>query len=69
LPSLLPLLPTIQWRRVNGVEIKQSDLDYAALGPRAALSNFSAEDRKKVLLQYLIETESDRCGRPRRQSR
>src|SRR5262245_10306510 len=43
--------------RVNGTEIKQSDLDYAAsdLGPR--LSNFSAEDRKKVLLQYLIETE------------
>jgi peptidyl-prolyl cis-trans isomerase C len=43
--------------RVNGVEIKQSDLDYAAsdLGPR--LANFSAEDRKKVLLQYLIETE------------
>src|SRR5262245_4728409 len=43
--------------RVNGTEIKQSDLDFAAsdLGPR--LTNFSAEDRKKVLLQYLIETE------------
>src|SRR4029453_4925426 len=43
--------------RVNGTEIKQSDLDHAPpdLGPR--LSNFSAEDRKKVLLQYLIETE------------
>jgi peptidyl-prolyl cis-trans isomerase C len=43
--------------RVNGVDIKQSDFDFAAsdLGPR--LTNFSAEERKKVLLQYLIESE------------
>ncbi len=43
--------------RVNGVDISQSDLDFAAddLGPR--LANFSAEERKKVLLQYLIESE------------
>lgn len=43
--------------RVNGVDITQSDLDFAAddLGPR--LANFSAEERKKVLLQYLIESE------------
>jgi peptidyl-prolyl cis-trans isomerase C len=43
--------------RVNGVDITQSDLDFAAsdLGPR--LANFSAEDKKKVLLQYMIETQ------------
>lgn len=43
--------------RVNGVDITQSDLDFAAddLGPR--LANFSAEERNKVLLQYLIESE------------
>ena len=43
--------------RVNGVDITQSDLEFAAddLGPR--LANFSAEERKKVLLQYLIESE------------
>ena len=43
--------------RVNGVDIKQSDLDFAAteLGPR--LANFSAADRQKVLLQYVIESE------------
>jgi peptidyl-prolyl cis-trans isomerase C len=43
--------------RVNGVDIKQSDLDFAAseVGPR--LANYSPEDRKKVLLQYVIENE------------
>ena len=43
--------------RVNGVDIKQSDLDFAAseVGPR--LANFSAADRRKVLLQYVIESE------------
>jgi peptidyl-prolyl cis-trans isomerase C len=43
--------------RVNGVDIKQSDLDFAAseVGPR--LSNFLPEDRRRVLLQYVIETE------------
>ncbi len=43
--------------RVNGVDIKQSDLDFAAseVGPR--LANYSPEDRRKVLLQYVIENE------------
>ena len=43
--------------RVNGVDIKQSDLDFAAseVGPR--LSNYSPVDRKRVLLQYVIENE------------
>jgi peptidyl-prolyl cis-trans isomerase C len=43
--------------RVNDVDIKQSDLDFAAsdLGPR--LANFSAADRQKVLLQYVMESE------------
>lgn len=43
--------------RVNGVDIKQSDLDFAAseVGPR--LSNYSPIDRKRVLLQYVIENE------------
>ncbi|MFZ2017097.1 MAG: peptidylprolyl isomerase [Methyloceanibacter sp.] len=42
---------------VNGVDIKQSDLDFAAseVGPR--LSNYSPVDRKRVLLQYVIENE------------
>jgi peptidyl-prolyl cis-trans isomerase C len=43
--------------KVNGVEIKQSDLDFAAseVGPR--LANYSPKDRRKVLLQYVIENE------------
>ena len=43
--------------RVNGVDIKQSDLDFAAseVGPR--LANLAAADRKRVLLQYVIENE------------
>ena len=43
--------------RVNGVEIKQSDLDFAAaeVGPR--LGNYRPEDRKRVLLQFMIENE------------
>jgi peptidyl-prolyl cis-trans isomerase C len=43
--------------RVNDIEIKQSDLDYAAseVGPRIA--SLPALDRKRVLLQYLIENE------------
>jgi peptidyl-prolyl cis-trans isomerase C len=43
--------------RVNGVDIKQSDLDFAAseVGPR--LANYTPEDRRKVLLQYVIENE------------
>jgi peptidyl-prolyl cis-trans isomerase C len=43
--------------RVNDTEIKQSDLDFATseIGPR--LSSFRPEDRKRVLLQYVIENE------------
>ena len=43
--------------RVNGVDIKQSDLDFAAseVGPR--LANYSPADRRRVLLQYVIENE------------
>ena len=43
--------------RINGVEIKQSDLDFAAseVGPR--LGNYRPEDRKRVLLRYVIENE------------
>jgi peptidyl-prolyl cis-trans isomerase C len=43
--------------RVNGVDIKQSDLDFAEseVGPR--LDNYAPTDRKKVLLQYVIENE------------
>ncbi len=43
--------------RVNGVEIKQSDLDYAASEVGARLGNYTPQDRRKVLLQYVIENE------------
>jgi peptidyl-prolyl cis-trans isomerase C len=43
--------------RVNGVDIKQSDLDFAAseVGPRIA--SLPMTDRRRVLLQYVIENE------------
>jgi peptidyl-prolyl cis-trans isomerase C len=43
--------------RVNGVDIKQSNLDFAAseVGPR--LASLAAVERKRVLLQYVIENE------------
>jgi len=43
--------------RVNGVEIKQSDLDFAAseVGPR--LGAVRPEDRNRILLQFVIENE------------
>jgi peptidyl-prolyl cis-trans isomerase C len=43
--------------RVNGAEIKQSDLDFAAseVGPR--LGTIRPEDRRRVLLQFVIENE------------
>lgn len=42
---------------IDGFEIKQSDLDFAAseVGPR--LGNFRPEDRRRVLLQFVIENE------------
>jgi peptidyl-prolyl cis-trans isomerase C len=69
-PALLPLAALIVFAqlpataaddpvvaRVNGVEIKNSDLDFAAseVGPR--ISNYVPEDRRRVLLQYVIENE------------
>ena len=42
--------------RVNGIEIKESDLEFAASDLGVRLTNFSAEDRRKVLLQYLIDS-------------
>jgi peptidyl-prolyl cis-trans isomerase C len=43
--------------KVNGIDIKQSDLDFAAseVGPR--LANYTPADRRKLLLQYVIENE------------
>ena len=43
--------------RVNGFEIKQSDLDFAAseVGPR--LGSVRPEDRKRILMQFMIENE------------
>lgn len=43
--------------RVNGVEIKQSDLDFAAseLGPR--LGTVRPDDRRRILMQFMIENE------------
>jgi peptidyl-prolyl cis-trans isomerase C len=43
--------------RINGIEIKNSALDFAAseVGPR--LSSYAPEDRRRVLLQYVIENE------------
>lgn len=43
--------------RVNGVEIKQSDLDFAAAELGLGLRNVRPEDRKRVLLQFMIENE------------
>jgi peptidyl-prolyl cis-trans isomerase C len=43
--------------RVNGVDIKQSDLDFAASEVGLRLDNYTPEDRRKVLLQYVIENE------------
>lgn len=69
-PALLPLAALIAFAqlpasaaddtvvaRVNGVEIKNSDLDFAAseVGPR--LSAYVPEDRRRVLLQFAIENE------------
>jgi peptidyl-prolyl cis-trans isomerase C len=43
--------------RIDGVDIKQSDIDFAAseVGPR--LANYPPEERKRVLLQFVIENE------------
>ena len=43
--------------RVNGVDIKQSDLDFAASEVGSRLASLEPTDRKRVLLQYVIENE------------
>jgi peptidyl-prolyl cis-trans isomerase C len=43
--------------RVNGVDIKQSDLDFAATEVGPKLSNLPEPDRRRVLLQFIIENE------------
>jgi peptidyl-prolyl cis-trans isomerase C len=43
--------------KINGVDIKQSDLDFAATEVGAQLSNFPPEDRRRMLLQFVIENE------------
>jgi peptidyl-prolyl cis-trans isomerase C len=43
--------------RVDGVDIKQSDLDFAASEVGSRLASLDASDRRRVLLQYVIENE------------
>ncbi|HAN62545.1 MAG TPA: peptidylprolyl isomerase, partial [Rhizobiales bacterium] len=43
--------------RVNGVDINQSDLDFAVSEVGSRLSNYTPADRRRVLLQYVIENE------------
>lgn len=54
-PPVLAADPVVA--RVNGVEIKQSDLDFAAseVGPR--LGTVPPDDRKRILMQFVIENE------------
>jgi peptidyl-prolyl cis-trans isomerase C len=42
---------------INGVDIKQSDLDFAATEVGAQLTTFPPEDRRRMLLQFVIENE------------
>ena len=43
--------------RVNGVDIKQSSLDFAASEVSSRLATLPPEDRRRMLVQYLIENE------------
>ena len=43
--------------KVNGVDIKQSDLDFAASEVGAQLANFPPQDRRRMLLQFVMENE------------
>jgi peptidyl-prolyl cis-trans isomerase C len=43
--------------RVNGFDIKQSDLDFAASEVGTRLASLPVGDRRRVLLQYVIENE------------
>ena len=42
---------------INGVDVKQSDLDFAATEVGAQLANFPPDDRRRMLLQFVIENE------------
>jgi peptidyl-prolyl cis-trans isomerase C len=42
---------------VNGTDIKQSDLDFAASEVGAQLANIPPEDRRMMLLQFVIENQ------------
>jgi peptidyl-prolyl cis-trans isomerase C len=42
---------------VNGVDIKQSDLDFAASEVGAQLASYPPDDRRRMLLQFVIENE------------
>jgi peptidyl-prolyl cis-trans isomerase C len=43
--------------RINGVEIKQSDLDFAASEIGGRLASISPEERKKLLVSYVMDIE------------
>jgi peptidyl-prolyl cis-trans isomerase C len=43
--------------KVDGVEIKQSELDFAASEVGAQLSSYPEADRKRLLLQFVIENQ------------
>ena len=42
---------------INGVDIKQSDLEFAASEVGAQLASYPPEDRRRMLLQFVIENE------------
>ena len=43
--------------KVDGAEIKQSDLDFAASEVGSQLANYPAADRRRLLLQFVIENQ------------
>jgi peptidyl-prolyl cis-trans isomerase C len=43
--------------KVDGAEIKQSDLDFAASEVGSQLANYPEEDRRRLLLQFVIENQ------------
>jgi len=43
--------------RVNGVDIKQSDVDFAGTELGSAVAQYTPEERKKMLVQYIIANE------------
>jgi peptidyl-prolyl cis-trans isomerase C len=43
--------------QINGVDIKQSDLDFAASEVGPQLANVAQNDRRRMLLQFVIENE------------